>query len=242
MNYYEILKINQNASQKEIKEAYKSLIKKYHPDIYRGDKTFAENKTKQINEAYNVLSNEELKKQYDEEINPTPTYNYSENINIKNSKYSYDNYNKNKENFDYYDYEARRYTNYHRSKTPYSNYSVKNDFNDAIVNKINKMTLTNKIRALIIVILIYLLLLLISFVQISAIFSDETSNTVLDSKNSYNYNNNSSTNKASSNKEDDINSYISDQELYNLYKKYYSDQFSSFYEFKQAVSDLLKDY
>jgi len=53
---YQILEINEQASSEEIKKAYKAKAKKYHPDIYQGDKTFAEGKMKQINEAFATLS------------------------------------------------------------------------------------------------------------------------------------------------------------------------------------------
>ena len=65
MNYYEILEINEKASPEVIKMAYKALILKYHPDRYQGDKNYAEEMTKKINEAFEVLSNEEKRKEYD---------------------------------------------------------------------------------------------------------------------------------------------------------------------------------
>lgn len=68
MTYYEILNIKINATDKEIKNAYRSLAKKYHPDTYKGNKNVAEEKMKQINEAYDVLSNKELKDKYDEQF------------------------------------------------------------------------------------------------------------------------------------------------------------------------------
>ena len=68
MTYYEILGVKRNASSAEIKDAYKKLIKKYHPDLYNGDKDFAEKKAKEINVAYDVLSNEEKRKEYDAEV------------------------------------------------------------------------------------------------------------------------------------------------------------------------------
>jgi len=66
MNYYEILEVSKTASPDEIKSSYKKLVKKYHPDLYKGDKNFAEQKIKEINEAYDVLSNPEKKLAYDE--------------------------------------------------------------------------------------------------------------------------------------------------------------------------------
>ena len=53
---YQILNLSENSSAFEIKEAYKTQAKKYHPDLYRGNKKFAEEKMKQINEAYDLLS------------------------------------------------------------------------------------------------------------------------------------------------------------------------------------------
>lgn len=68
-NYYEILEVNQRASKEVIEKAYKVLVKKYHPDLYSGEKQqYAEKKIKEINEAYNILSDEFLKEQYDNEL------------------------------------------------------------------------------------------------------------------------------------------------------------------------------
>lgn len=63
---YEILEVSENASKEIIEKAYKVLAKKYHPDLQaEGDKQEAEKKMKQINEAYEVLSDEEKRKEYD---------------------------------------------------------------------------------------------------------------------------------------------------------------------------------
>ncbi len=68
-NYYEILEVNKKASKEIIDKAYKVLIKKYHPDLYSDEKQqYAERKTKEINEAYRILSNEFLREQYDNEL------------------------------------------------------------------------------------------------------------------------------------------------------------------------------
>lgn len=68
-NYYEILEVNQKASGEVIEKAYKVLAKRYHPDLYSGEKhEYAEQKIKDINEAYKILSDEFLREQYDTEL------------------------------------------------------------------------------------------------------------------------------------------------------------------------------
>lgn len=64
-DYYEVLGLNKNAGEAEIKKAYRSLAKKYHPDINPGNAE-AEAKFKEINEAYAVLSDADKKAKYDQ--------------------------------------------------------------------------------------------------------------------------------------------------------------------------------
>jgi len=66
-DYYKILEISQNATQDEIKKQYRHLAKKTHPDKNKESKT--EDIMVQINKAYEVLSNEELRKKYDQYFN-----------------------------------------------------------------------------------------------------------------------------------------------------------------------------
>lgn len=63
-DYYKILEVNKSASKEEIKKKYKKLARKYHPDVNPGNKE-AEEKFKAINEAHEVLSDEEKRKKYD---------------------------------------------------------------------------------------------------------------------------------------------------------------------------------
>ncbi len=69
-NFYEILEINENASQEIVEKAYKVLVKKYHPDLQTDpeQKHQCEIKIKEINEAYETLSNNELRLAYDEKL------------------------------------------------------------------------------------------------------------------------------------------------------------------------------
>lgn len=64
-DYYEVLGVGRNADAKTIKSAYRKLAKKYHPDMNPGDKQ-AEQKFKEVTEAYNVLSDTEKKEMYDQ--------------------------------------------------------------------------------------------------------------------------------------------------------------------------------
>lgn len=64
-DYYEVLGISKGASDDEIKHAYKSLARKYHPDLHPDDKE-AESKMKEINEAYEVLSDSDKRQRYDQ--------------------------------------------------------------------------------------------------------------------------------------------------------------------------------
>ena len=64
-DYYEILGINKDASEAEIKSAFRKAAKQYHPDLHPGDAE-AEKKFKEINEAYEVLSDPQKKAQYDQ--------------------------------------------------------------------------------------------------------------------------------------------------------------------------------
>ncbi len=82
--YYEILEVSINASREVIEKAYRVLIKKYHPDLYMGEeKIYAEQKIRDINEAYKILSDEFLREQYDlelqKEIQNNNRYKYENN-------------------------------------------------------------------------------------------------------------------------------------------------------------------
>src|SRR3954453_126460 len=65
IHYYEVLGVNKNATEEEIKKAYRKLARKYHPDLNPKDKE-ANRKFQQINEANEVLSDPEKRKKYDQ--------------------------------------------------------------------------------------------------------------------------------------------------------------------------------
>ena len=66
-NYYEVLEVSEKASDEVIEKAYKVLAKKYHPDLQQGEnQQESAEKMKIINEAYDTLSNEQKRIQYNE--------------------------------------------------------------------------------------------------------------------------------------------------------------------------------
>lgn len=68
-DYYELLEVNKNASDDTIKKVFRMLIKKNHPDLFEGkEKTKAEEKVKELNEAYEILSDKDKREKYNEEL------------------------------------------------------------------------------------------------------------------------------------------------------------------------------
>ena len=67
-NFYEILEVDKKASSEIIEKAYKTLVKKYHPDLHPDDKEYAEEQIKLINDAYDTLSDTTKREEYDKTI------------------------------------------------------------------------------------------------------------------------------------------------------------------------------
>ena len=116
-NYYDILEVNKNASPEIIEKAYKTLVKKYHPDLQDNNlKAEYEEKIKLINDAFEVLSNSEKRKNYD--------------LNLKQTEFSVEDYN----NLINENLKLKNEINY--LKNNLINY--KNNINNNLNNKINE--------------------------------------------------------------------------------------------------------
>lgn len=86
-NYYDILQINRNASPEIIEKAYKTLAKKYHPDLQTEEnKKQAEEILKEINEAYEILSEPEKKQIYDASLDSQEPKQSEKNSNPNNNQ------------------------------------------------------------------------------------------------------------------------------------------------------------
>ena len=167
-NYYKILQIDKDASPEIIKVAYKLLVKKNHPDLKEGeDKKNAEEKIKEINEAYDVLSNPTKKAEYDQTlINENISqeqYNFilNENINLKKElNYFHNLYNRN---------------NYYKQKNTnmYNENINQNTSNDAINNNSKFKSIFNNlnenIKTLIAIVITFLIIF--SVIKIPFLYS-----------------------------------------------------------------------
>lgn len=186
MNYYEILNVKKDASSKEIRQSYKALMKKYHPDIFKGDKAKAEKLSMEINAAYDVLSNPEARKEYDlsleeENINNT---NYNSSESTENTKQYYTSSTKNTyTNYNPYSYENYRRKKYYEDKSSYNYNNYSNTYNSHIKsaenyvsNKIDSLKTYQKVLIFFIFLLFSCILILITFIEYLKVVPGYTNN------------------------------------------------------------------
>lgn len=166
-NYYKILEIDKDASDEIIKNAYKTLVKKYHPDLQTGNnKIIAEEKIKKINEAYDVLSDKTKKQEYDNNlINENISieqYNFilNENIKLKEElNYLKDNYYVSQKNNNYYN--AKENNNYYTNTENYNNYDSQNNYQNYNNTQNNNYKHTSIFKTIFSIFLTFLLFFII---------------------------------------------------------------------------------
>ena len=107
-NYYDILEVSKKASKEIIDKAYRTLAKKYHPDLQTPEnKQMAEEKMKIINEAYSVLSDDSKRAKYDKELEESEQrtkqvyYDNNQQNDQYNNQNTYNDYNYNENNNNY---------------------------------------------------------------------------------------------------------------------------------------------
>jgi len=180
-NYYKILQVDKDASPEIIKVAYKLLVKKNHPDLKEGsEKQIAEENIKEINEAYDVLSDPLKKSEYDlnliNEFISQEKYNeiINENMNLKkelnyfNNLYNKNNYAKKQYSNMYDNTWAKNYTQPNSKKNHNeNNNNAQNSYNNQHTNYNNinknnfKFNLSEKLKTFIAVVLTFLIIFII---------------------------------------------------------------------------------
>lgn len=112
--WYEILEVSENASKEIIEKAYRVLAKKYHPDLQtEKNKQIAENKMKEINEAYSILGDDEKRKEYDSKLR-------AERENAKTQEENGSRYEQNNTQTNYQATQQQAYYNAQRQSKAYS--------------------------------------------------------------------------------------------------------------------------
>lgn len=240
MNHYEILGVKENATHDEIKSAYLSLVKKYHPDVYKGDKAFAEKKIKEINNSYDILSNPEERKKYDDELHPpepTPTYDSS------HSKSYYNEYSPN--------------TSYNRGNNYYSgSYSQTShtNYENVVKDQINKIHFKKRSSAILLGLFIYLAFVLFFLIEVynfilldkqeAEIKKDNQSNSPSNSYYTNPYQNNYNPfqyydNYNNKNSKLDIYDFISKETLEKQYRNNYYKYYDTYEDFINSLNESL---
>lgn len=178
ITYYDILEVSKNASNNEIKKSYKKLVKKYHPDVFKGDTNIANEKIKELNEAYETLSNLELRRSYDEILfAPTNTsIDFSDSCQVnKASDLSPDEKYEDLYRYDYYKKYTTHYYGVSRDDLKAKKSNVTNKKEDtAYISSVSRLKLI-VVFGIIAIVLIILLICLLSYIKL--LFKSDSSNT-----------------------------------------------------------------
>ena len=179
MNFYQILGVSENATEKEIKKSYKALVKKYHPDVFQGDKKLAEKKIKELNEAYEILSNPEFRNKYNLSLHSDPaieislddsdTMSGTDDFKEYGDWYKKDLYQKAREKYTTHFYGISREDLKNEKQNSYSNYKESN----------RKINIFDKSRLILVVSISVIVLLILIIFLLSAIKTTINSNSKL---------------------------------------------------------------
>jgi len=171
MNYYKVLEIPETSTEKEIKKSYKRLVKKYHPDVFDGDKETADKKIKELNEAYETLSDSKLKKIYDESLHTASSIDFSSNNSVDNfSKYKEPTPDQKYEDLYRYDYYKRYTTNYYGVSRDDLKEDKKQMYNKKKKEDESSISVSNRLKIVIcagiaLVIILIVLIFLLSYIR-----------------------------------------------------------------------------
>lgn len=176
--YYDILEVSKDASSNEIKKSYKKLVKKYHPDVFKGDKSVADEKIKELNEAYETLSNLELRKSYDDVLFAPANTNIDFSNSYQTNRTSDLSPDEKYEDLYRYDYYKKYTTNYYGVSRDDLK-AKKSDTTDKTKDTISVSSMTRLRLAIVFgivaIMLILLLICLLSYVKL--LFKNASNNT-----------------------------------------------------------------
>lgn len=170
MNYYEILDVSKTATEKEIKQSYKKLVKKYHPDVFEGDKTAANEKIQELNEAYETLSNPDLRKAYDDSLSSLENFDFSSIVNTASDMRTEQSPEQKYEDLYNYDYYKKYTTNYYGVSRDDLRSAREKDYATNLKNSENKVSSSSRFKWICIVgvssiIFLLILMILLSYLK-----------------------------------------------------------------------------
>jgi len=123
-NYFELLEIDASASRDVIRKAYYKKLKKYHPDVYKGDKVFASDVVAELNKAYAIFKDDELKHRISKEYAGYKYRPITALTEDERTKHAMDNISKYRQGADKKVKEDKSQTAKTTSKTEHENYSI----------------------------------------------------------------------------------------------------------------------
>lgn len=271
MNPYDVLNVRDNASDMDIKKAYLTYKRRFDLENYSGDHEYAIRRMTEIEKAFKILSDPQLRNAFDNRYNshvkshvvkkdvykeyyqndPIGTH-YHRDYDLAMKKY-----NANKPLFDFTKSAIKTYDDNLFEDENIKDYSEFN--NKKITNSMTKLIIFIAIGTFLLSILSPLFAMFQGFSEIfeNAFYEPEDSSSYYEYNDSYNdydtynsYNNNdydytSSSSSTSTTTEDenkiDVNDYYTDQELYEMYNTTYKGIFDSFYEFKNYLNDSINE-